>query len=167
MERVGIAIAGAGIFVRNQYIPRLAEISNNLFILKAIWSRSQESARATVEIARKHFEGVECKWGDEGLADILDDPSILAVAVVLAAQSQAGISLKLLKAGKHVLQEKPAAASISEIETALLSYKSICANIPGQPIWAVAENYRFEPGLLECKKIIGYHWEYDECPTYC
>lgn len=35
-----IAILGAGIFVRTQYIPRLAEISN-LFVLKAIWSRSE------------------------------------------------------------------------------------------------------------------------------
>lgn len=35
-----IAILGAGIFVRNTYIPRLAEISN-LFVLKAIWSRTE------------------------------------------------------------------------------------------------------------------------------
>lgn len=37
-----IAIIGAGIFVRTQYIPRLAEISN-LFKLKAIWSRTEVS----------------------------------------------------------------------------------------------------------------------------
>lgn len=36
----GIAILGAGIFVKTQYIPRLAEISD-LLILKAIWSRSE------------------------------------------------------------------------------------------------------------------------------
>ena len=35
-----IAVLGGGIFVRTQYIPRLAEISD-LFVLKAIWSRSQ------------------------------------------------------------------------------------------------------------------------------
>lgn len=35
-----IAILGAGIFVRTQYIPRLAEISD-LFVLTAIWSRSE------------------------------------------------------------------------------------------------------------------------------
>jgi hypothetical protein len=40
-------------------------------------------------------------------------------------------------------------AAISEIETSLSSYKSICANSPGYPIWAVAENYRFEPALVE------------------
>ena len=39
-EATQIAILGAGIFVRTQYIPRLAEISE-LFTLKAIWSRSE------------------------------------------------------------------------------------------------------------------------------
>lgn len=84
---VQIAILGAGTFVKNQYLPRLSEISN-LFILKAIWSRTQESATSAVEIARKHFDGVECKWGDNGLDEIIQDPSIIAVAVVLAGQNQ-------------------------------------------------------------------------------
>ncbi|KAK7272022.1 hypothetical protein RJT34_28360 [Clitoria ternatea] len=149
-----IAIVGAGIFVKTQYLPRLSEISH-LFHLKAIWSRSQESATAAVEIARKHFPGVECKFGDNGLDDIIRDPSITAVTVVLAGQNQVDISLRLLKAGKHVLQEKPAASCTSELENALSSYKSISADAPGQLIWSVAENYRFEPALVECKKLIA------------
>ncbi|KAJ9139717.1 hypothetical protein P3X46_030426 [Hevea brasiliensis] len=149
-----IAIIGAGIFVRTQYIPRLAEISN-LFNLKAIWSRTEESARGAVEIARgKCFPEVECKWGDKGLDEIIQDESILAVAVVLAGQIQVDMSLKLLKAGKHVLQEKPAAASIDEIETVMSTYKTVCANSPGQPIWAVAENYRFEHAFVEGNKLL-------------
>ncbi|KAF2545901.1 hypothetical protein F2Q70_00022796 [Brassica cretica] len=99
----GIAILGAGIFVKTQYIPRLAEISD-LVNLKAIWSRSEESAKGAVEVARKHFPGVECKWGDEGLNEIIQDTSILGVAVVIAGQTQVEMSLKMLKAGKHVLQ---------------------------------------------------------------
>ncbi|KAL1325326.1 hypothetical protein HN51_035401 [Arachis hypogaea] len=149
-----IAIIGAGIFVRTQYLPRLSEISD-LFHLKAIWSRTQESARAAVEIADKNFSGVQCKWGDEGLDDIIRDSSITAVAVVLAGQNQVDISLKMLKAGKHVLQEKPAAASVKDLETALHNYKSISADAPRQVIWSVAENYRFEPALVECKKLVA------------
>jgi len=121
-----IAILGAGIFVKSQYIPRLSEISH-LFHLKAIWSRSQvtpfvryycitlfslffqssllllsihfsvqESATAAVEVARKHFPGVECKWGDCGLEDIIQDGSIDAVAVVLAVQNQVSYFSSLL-----------------------------------------------------------------------
>ncbi|XP_014497674.1 uncharacterized protein YMR315W [Vigna radiata var. radiata] len=149
-----IAILGAGIFVKAQYLPRLFEIAH-LFQLKAIWSRTQESATVAVGLARKRFPGVECKWGDSGLEEIIQDGSIEAVAVVLAGQNQVDISLKLLKAGKHVLQEKPAASGTSELETALSSYKSISADFPGQLIWSVAENYRFESGLKECKKLIA------------
>lgn len=39
-EAPQIAILGAGTFVKTQYIPRLAEISN-LVSLKAMWSRTE------------------------------------------------------------------------------------------------------------------------------
>lgn len=149
-----IAIIGAGTFVRTQYIPRLREISD-LFVLKSIWSRTEKSARAAVEFARDFSPNIECKWGDEGLEDIIQDKSIHGVAVVLAGQAQVDISLRLLKAGKHVLQEKPAAAYVSEAETALAEYDSICAQCARRPIWAVAENYRFEPAFVECKKLVN------------
>jgi len=35
------------------------------------------------------------------------------------------------------------------LETALARYNAICANLSDQPIWAVAENYRFEPAFVE------------------
>ncbi|KAL6516258.1 hypothetical protein OROGR_019563 [Orobanche gracilis] len=154
-----IAILGAGIFVRNTYIPRLAEISN-LLVLRAIWSRSEESARGAVEIAKKFFPDVECKWGEEGLNEIIQDSSIIGVAVVLAGQAQVDMSLRLLKGGKHVLQacfaisgfeEKPAAASGTELQKAISCYNSINP----APIWAVAENYRFEPAFVEGRKLMA------------
>ncbi|XP_051118707.1 uncharacterized protein LOC127242963 [Andrographis paniculata] len=144
-----VAILGAGIFVRNTYIPRLAELAN-LLVLRAIWSRSEESARGAAEIAKKDFPDVQCKWGEEGLNEIIQDPSIIGVAVVLAGQTQVDMSLRLLKAGKHVLQEKPAAVSVAELETAISKYNSINP----APIWALAENYRFEPAFVEGKKLI-------------
>lgn len=46
------------------------------------------SAKGAVEIASKYFPTVECKWGDAGLDEIIQDNSILGVAVVLAGQTQ-------------------------------------------------------------------------------
>ncbi|CAI9776696.1 unnamed protein product [Fraxinus pennsylvanica] len=149
-----IAILGAGIFVKTEYIPRLAEISD-LFILRAIWSRSEESAKGAVEIAKKFFPEVECKWGEAGLDEIIQDASIIGVLVVLAANIQVDMSVRLLKGGKHVLQEKPAAASLSEVETALSFYSSLSTTLPFKPIWAVAENYRFEPAFVEGTKLMA------------
>ncbi|KAI3724258.1 hypothetical protein L2E82_36029 [Cichorium intybus] len=56
---------------------------------------------------------------------------------------QVDMLLKILKAGKHVIQ------AISEVETPLSCYNSICNNPSTQTIWAVAENYRFEPVFVE------------------
>ncbi|OMO72296.1 hypothetical protein CCACVL1_17866 [Corchorus capsularis] len=158
-----IAVVGAGIFVQTEYIPRLAEISD-LLTLKYIWSRTEESSRAAVEIAKQHFPGVESKWGEQGLNDIIQDASLLAVAVVLASQAQVDISLKLLKGGKHVIQVEfchmvanfidTSLKGTTDIETALANYNSICTH-PGQPIWAVAENYRFEQAFVESKKLMA------------
>ncbi|KAM3256116.1 hypothetical protein ACQJBY_048946 [Aegilops geniculata] len=149
-----IAVVGAGIFARTQYIPRLREISH-LVVLKAIWSRTQESAEAAAELARDFAPGIECKWGDAGLEEIMGDPSILGVAVVLAGQVQVELSLKMLKAGKHVIQEKPASGSTTEAETALSVYNSFPNKFPYKPIWALGENYRFEPAFVESSKLMN------------
>ncbi|PKA62444.1 hypothetical protein AXF42_Ash009330 [Apostasia shenzhenica] len=149
-----IAIIGAGIFVRSQYIPRLREISDSL-VVKAIWSRTEEAAKAAAELAYDFSPNIEYKWGDAGLDEIIRDDKIQAVSIVLAAQVQVDISFKMLKAGKHVIQEKPACESTIEAETAFLCYNSLCNHLPYQPIWAVAENYRFEPAFYESKKLIN------------
>ncbi|KAL4198196.1 hypothetical protein AMTRI_Chr03g44720 [Amborella trichopoda] len=147
-----IALLGGGIFVRSQYIPRLKEISQTV-VLRVIWSRSEESAKAAAELAHEFSPNVEYKWGDAGLNDIIQDSSIHGVLIVLTAQVQVDISLRMLRAGKHVLQEKPAASSLSEAENAMLFYHSLHANFPHRPIWAVAENYRFEPAFVESQRL--------------
>lgn len=40
-------------------------------------------------------------------------------------------------------------SAINEVETALSSYNSLSTTLPSPPIWAIAENYRFEPAFLE------------------
>lgn len=41
-----------------------------------------------MELACDFAPEVECKWGDSGLDDIIQDPSIQGVAVVLAGHAQ-------------------------------------------------------------------------------
>lgn len=148
-----LALIGAGLFVRSQYVPRLRETAH-LLSLTFIWSRTEEAAKSIVPLVKDFAPSVEAKWGVEGLNDIFHDKSIHGVAVVVAAQVQVEITLQALKAGKHVLQEKPASSSVSEALEALSVYKSIHANSVPAPIWAVAENYRFEPGLAEAARLV-------------
>lgn len=50
---------------------------------------------------------------------------------------------KALSAGKHVLSEKPVAKDVATARS-LLEYR---AALPSPPVWAVAENFRFQQGL--------------------
>lgn len=54
----------------------------------------KESAKGAVEIARKHFPDVKCKWGNEGLNEIIQDSSIVGVAVVVAAETQVSLVMR-------------------------------------------------------------------------
>lgn len=52
-----------------------------------------------------------------------------------------------MRAGKHVLQEKPAANSVDAVNLAIKEY---CTNLKPMhndqlPVWALAENYRSAP----------------------
>lgn len=46
---------------------------------------------------------------------------------------------KCLKAGKHVLQEKPVAQSVEVVNRAIKDFHQLSQ----QPVWALAENYRY------------------------
>nr|GEY39867.1 R-linalool synthase QH1, chloroplastic-like [Tanacetum cinerariifolium] len=45
--------------------------------------------------------------------------------------------------------------TITELETASSSYNSLYNHQPTQNIWAVAENYRFEPAFVESRKLVS------------
>lgn len=101
--------------------------------------------------------------GDDQLEHLLRDSSIDAVAIVLPVQvmlqvsspchapglccfakttaSQAclqQVAIRCLKAGKHVLQEKPVAQSVEAVKAAITEHQQH----HDQPVWALAENYR-------------------------
>ncbi|KAH9303076.1 hypothetical protein KI387_014659, partial [Taxus chinensis] len=153
LEVPQLALLGGGIFVRTQYIPRLRGIAH-LVSLKVLWSRSEESAKAAAALALDFSPNIDVKWGESGLDEIIQDKSIHGVAVVLAGQAQIQMSMTMLKAGKHVLQEKPAAPTITEAASALLFYRSLSVSGVRPPVWAIAENYRFEPALLEAATLV-------------
>ncbi|KAH7684330.1 putative oxidoreductase protein, partial [Dioscorea alata] len=143
-----IALIGAGIFARTTYIKNLRQITDRVFLLL-----QYEASRVLVELARDFAPQVECKWGEDGLNDIMSDDLIIGVAVVVSGQALVDVSLRMIKAGKHVLQEKPAALTVSQGDRALSTYNSIRNNSP-YPIWAIAENYRFKPAFVEAKKLV-------------
>ncbi|BBN07596.1 hypothetical protein MPTK1_4g04870 [Marchantia polymorpha subsp. ruderalis] len=150
-QKPGLALLGAGIFACSQYVPTFRAITD-VATLRVVWSRSQEVAMEGALLCKDFSPDVQAKWGEEGLEEIFADQSIHGVTVVLPAQVQLGIVIRSLKAGKHVLQEKPVGTSVAELRGALQQYYEIATSGVQPPIWAVAENYRFEPSLMEAAK---------------
>lgn len=79
---------------------------------------------------------------------MIEQPEIDMVTICLPPQLHGKVTLEALKAGKHVLVEKPLATSLNEaFEIAKLS-KEVNRKV------CVVQNYRYFPAVLEAKKMV-------------
>jgi predicted dehydrogenase len=109
--------------------------------LKAIYSRSLKSAQALNESAGH----VDLYSNDSGSGktyhDLLLRSDINAIIMALPIKNQPEYIEAALKAGKHVLSEKPIAENLKDAEHVLRYYNT---HIDRNKItWGVAENFRF------------------------
>jgi len=88
-----------------------------------------------------------CKAFDSAAALLLDR-SIDLVVVATYHNSLKGLVIKALEAGKHVLVEKPAAVSLSEIDDLINVEKRASGRVK------VGFNYRFHPSIIKAKELL-------------
>src|SRR5262249_59162897 len=94
-------VVGIGDIARKRVIPAIqAEPRSRLY---GVVSRSPEKGR---EVAAQHV------W--RKLQPALDDPSVQAVYIATPVALHAPLSMAAMRAGKHVLCEKPMAMNYSE-----------------------------------------------------
>jgi predicted dehydrogenase len=106
VKAVGVAVIGAGYWGPNLARNFLACPETDLrwvCDLDEELARRAVGPRSTVRVT-------------DDLNDLLDDRRVEAVAVATPAWTHFGVALSCLEAGKHVLVEKPFAASLSEGE---------------------------------------------------
>ena len=133
----------------NQELEHLPAIeASPALSLKAVYSRSQKSAEA-LAAASKDPSSVAVYYDSpaaegKSLDDLLRRDDIVAVDIALPIVHQPSVIEKAIKAGKHVLSEKPVAADIAGAEKLLAWYEGLGAD---KPLWAVAENFRFMGSL--------------------
>ncbi len=133
-----LAVLGTGIWAARFHIPAL--LASEDIELVGIWARSDKSAQNALhsdtlkDLSRKPHLYI----GDEGLDQLLGNANIDGVVVALPITAQPDIVLKALRAGKHVLSEKPVhkdvESAVQLIETYEKEYK------PKGLIWRVAES---------------------------
>ncbi|KAK4201170.1 putative oxidoreductase [Triangularia verruculosa] len=157
----GIALLGAGIFARHEHLPAILA-SPELLSLKAVYSRSQTSATALADSLPSGGPKPDIYYDSptepgRGLADLLKRDDIVAVDVALPIVSQPEVIRQALKAGKHVLSEKPVAADVKGARELIEWYNTQLGE--NKPLWGVAENFRYMESLVfageEVKRIGG------------
>lgn len=82
---------------------------------------------------------------------LLDDPAIDAIYIALPPGFHYEWSIKALKAGKHVLLEKP---SVSNAEEAANLFRSPLLSKPDSPVLVEAFHYRFYPAWQKLLSLI-------------
>jgi len=101
--------------------------------------------------------------------DMLADAQVDAVIVAVADQYHVELALQALRAGKHVLVEKPMGVTVEECEA--LRDEVVASGLTLQ----VGHNRRFDPGVIHARRFIqeeigglmsGQFWYYDSVHRY-
>lgn len=89
------------------------------------------------------------------MEEVLTSGEVDAVLLILPVQAMPSVARRALAAGKAVLQEKPVAGTVTEALKTLEAAREAAAAAAKKnknsnlfPVFALAENYRSEPGVL-------------------
>ncbi len=167
-EQIQIALLGAGGFAKEMHLPNLQSLKE--YHLRAVASKSGHNAKQTA----KQFEA---DYATTEPQEILKDEKIDAVIIATRHNLHASMTLEALKAGKHVLVEKPLAMNEIELKQILDFYKATS----DAPLLLTGFNRRFSkyasaifqtvqkrvsPMILNYRMNAGYipldHWVHTE-----
>ena len=118
-DKVGFAIVGLGKLSLGQLIPALRVAKHAK--LAAVVSGKPDKAR---RVAAENGLPADAVYSYDDYDRIAQDPRIQVVYIVLPNAMHAEYTIRALKAGKHVLCEKPMATSIADAEAMIAAAKA-------------------------------------------
>lgn len=138
MKTIGIGVAGCGAIARLRHIPEYMEntAAKLVGVFDAVPARSRELAEQYKVRAYETFE------------EMLADPEIEAVSICTANRFHAEMTIAALKAGKHVLCEKPMATSVEDAEAMIQTARD------NGRILMVGHNQRLNPMHIRAKQLL-------------
>jgi len=143
MEKIGAAVVGAGIYGQVHIRTYKADPRVDLI---AIWSRSQEKAKRVGEEYGCHFT--------TDIDAIVSNKRINVVSIATPDFAHSEAAVKMLKAGKNILLEKPMATSVKECQHILGVYNHQRSTFDEKPKLMVNFHNRWYPPVAEAKRII-------------
>lgn len=135
---VKVGIIGCGKIAQVRHIPEYLDNPNAK--LTGLYDLNLQRAK---ELAEKY----DCK-SYESVEEMLTDPEIDAVSVCVANHVHAEITIAALKAGKHVLCEKPMATKLKDCQMMVDTAEQMSKKL------MIGQNQRFAKAHAEAKKII-------------
>lgn len=138
MDRLQVGVIGGGSIARHRHVPEYAANPRARF-------------RAITDRVRERAEKLAAPYGATVYADyreLLADPDIAAVSVCLPNALHAEVTIAALRAGKHVLCEKPMATSAAEAEAMIEAAKA------ADKLLMIGHNQRFMPAHVKAKHIL-------------
>lgn len=130
-KKIRLAVVGAGGFAKGMHLPNLQALSHH-YHLRAIISRTGANANATARQFGADYASTD-------FAEVLKDRDTDAVLIATRHQTHASMTLEALKAGKHVLVEKPLALNEKELS----SIEKFYEKPGGKPVLLTGFNRRF------------------------
>lgn len=129
-KQIQVALIGAGGFAKEMHLPNLQSLPQ--YNLRAVVSRSGYNANAVA----KQFEA---NYATTDYKEVLKDSHVDAVIIATRHHLHSSLTLDALRAGKHVLVEKPLAMNAEELKQILDFY----AVTPHAPLLLTGFNRRF------------------------
>ena len=142
-NKIHIALAGAGGFVKGMHIPNLQALSRH-YQIHAVASRTGSNASNTAK-------QVGAQYCTTNYQKILNDPKVDAILIGTRHNQHASMVIEALQAGKHVLVEKPLALTQNELEIIRRFYETNQQT----PVLLIGFNRRFSPFAQRAKELIG------------
>lgn len=133
-----LALLGGGIFASTAYLPALSQPLNSHITLHTLWSRSSSTVQTLSTKATELGHSPRVLSGPDALKEVWEDKDIDAVSLVLPITAQPELILAALKAGKHVLSEKPVGKDVQAGRKLVEEYERVYK--PKGLIWRVAES---------------------------
>lgn len=142
-EPVRFAIVGGGVMSEN-HVKALAASPDTTLVALADYPRARDREGRAAGLARKH--GLAYHRHD--YRELLDDPAIEALLIVLPNALHAEVALAAVEAGKHVVIEKPLCLSLADAD------RLIARAAQQRVIVGYAEELPYCPRFIRAKELV-------------
>ncbi|MDC0309235.1 bi-domain-containing oxidoreductase [bacterium] len=144
--KIRIALVGAGSFARSSHLPNMQAL-DRLYHLRAVVNRTGPSAKAV-------GQQFDADYVSTDPGKVLVDPEVDAVLIATRHHLHGSLALAALKAGKHVLVEKPLTLSREELAE-LQAFYGEDGDANGKPILLTGYNRRFSPHVQRMQQLLA------------